>query len=60
MTTLYWSMAMNAAQLCIMIVLIVVTVHYAREGPFYRGKLEVHEELMNEAKTVPIQGREMR
>ena len=42
------------------IILIVCLVHYAREGAHNAGKLEVHEEMMNEAKTVPIQGRDAR
>jgi hypothetical protein len=50
MTTLYWSMAMNAAQFATVVVLIVVIVHYAREGAHNAGKLEVHESLLTEAK----------
>jgi hypothetical protein len=50
MTTLYWSMGMNAAQLITIIVLIVVIVHYAREGTYYKGRCEVYEGNIQEAK----------
>jgi uncharacterized membrane protein len=38
------------AELCVIVVLIVVIVHYAREGAHNAGKLEVHESLLTEAK----------
>ena len=38
------------AELCVIVVLIVVVVHYAREGAHNAGKLEVHESLLTEAK----------
>jgi hypothetical protein len=38
------------AELCVIVVLIVVIVHYAREGAHNAGKLEVHEGNIQEAK----------
>jgi hypothetical protein len=43
------------AELAVIIVLIVVTVHYAREGARNAGKLEVHESMFEEAKAIPMQ-----
>lgn len=42
------------AELAVIVVLICVTVHYAREGAHNAGKLEVHESMLEEAKTVSI------
>lgn len=39
------------------VILIVCLVHYAREGAHNAGKLEVHEALMDEARTIPMNGR---
>ena len=54
MTTLYWSMAMNAAQCLTIIVLIVVLVHYAREGAENRGRNDILERIIAENKTISI------
>jgi hypothetical protein len=50
MTTLYWSMGMNAVQCLTIVALIVVIVHYAREGTYYRGRCEVYEGNIQDAK----------
>ncbi len=42
------------------IVITIIAFICAREGARNGGKLEVHEALMEEAKTVPIAGREAR
>jgi hypothetical protein len=57
MTALYWSMGLNAAQFATVVVLIVCLVHYAREGTYYKGKCEMHDALMDEARTVPMERR---
>jgi hypothetical protein len=49
MTTLYWSMAMNAAQFATVVVLIVVIVHYAMRAARAEGKLEIREAAVDEA-----------
>jgi hypothetical protein len=38
------------AELCVIVVLIVVIVHYAREGTYYRGRCEVYEGNIQDAK----------
>jgi hypothetical protein len=48
------------AEMAVIVVLIVVIVHYAREGAMNAGKLEVHESMLEEAKAMPIRGREVR
>jgi uncharacterized membrane protein len=44
------------AELCVIVVLIVVIVHYAREGAHNAGKLEIFERMEQESKMLSIRG----
>ena len=54
-----WHLMMVAiiAELVVIVVLICVTVHYAREGAENKGRMEILERIIAEDKTVPIGGK---